>query len=322
MSVAIPDNSLIAFKAEATRGTYLAPTSFDADIKFKDIQVNLVIGEQKIKYQGTNHAHDPSVFNKAHVEITATTEIKGSGTAGTAPKIAKIFKMLGMTETVVSSTSVTYQRDRAADCGNTYSCCINDMFCDGGTLKQTRLPVAGVMCESMVETTEDGGVRTIVCVFKGKLNGVPTDETALIEYTGFDTTTPPTHLGGDVTLGGVTQQTNTETINYTNELQMETDWGDGSGSGYSAAFLSAFETTVEIAPYSKPVADEDTINEWRLGTTLVYSSVSGTIAGNIVTFSAAAFQRLTVGRDDGDGGITAPTTGLCTGYPPFTLVFT
>ncbi len=156
----------------------------------------------------------------------------------------------------------------------------------------------------------------------GKINGNPTDETTAVEYTGFDTTQPPTHLGADVTFGGVTQGTNEETVNMDSKGVMVNDWGDTSGSGYLMATNTDFEATIDIAPYVVKVADEAVISGWRAGTTAVYSSPTGSVAGNIITLTASSAQRSTVGKDSGDDGITGPITFNCTGYPTLTIAYT
>ena len=191
---AVLENRILAFKKETTRGTYNAPASADADIKFTNVTVTVNVGAEQVKYQGANHAFDPSIMTKADVEISAETYLKGSGTAGTAPACAKLFEMLGFKETVVADTSVTYQRDKTKDCQNTYSASLNDLICNAGTLTQWRLPMAGVVADTMTITAEGAGGYKAVVTFKGKLNGNATDETTLIEYTGFDTTTVPAHL--------------------------------------------------------------------------------------------------------------------------------
>lgn len=313
---------LLALKAESTRGTYNTPVSADADIKFEDVKVEIEVGSERIKYQGNNMSFDQSVMTRSKVTINATTYLKGSGAAGTAPAERKLWLMAGCKETVSASTSVTYNRDKSMNCGGSYSAIVADEICDAGTLKQDQLPIAGLICNNLEATNVGGGVLKVTVELIGKLNENPTTETSLIVYTGFDTTVPPGHVGNAITYDSVVQRTDGFTFKLENSADLEINDGDSSGSGYLAAYLSDSVATIEITPVKMLVSEEATIADWRSGTVASFSSANGVVAGNIITFNAAAAQRETVGDGELNGIFTRPTTCLCTGDPSFTVVYT
>lgn len=56
----------------------------------------------------TSHGKLQHVFGGSLMSVTFSAEIKGSGTAGTAPEIGPLLRVCGLDETIVASTSVTY----------------------------------------------------------------------------------------------------------------------------------------------------------------------------------------------------------------------
>lgn len=100
-------NQLVLLKTETVYDTDASPAVTDAilayDMKFKE-NVDPV---RRLAQVGSL-SRLSSVGGAKFAEITFKVEIKGSGTAGTAPKIGAIFRACSFSETIVSSTSVTY----------------------------------------------------------------------------------------------------------------------------------------------------------------------------------------------------------------------
>ncbi len=99
---------LILAKAESTYGTDSTPAGTDAvlvrDLNITPLQSDTVDRELIRPYLGASQ----QLLANTRVEITFQVELAGSGTAGTAPRYGSILKACGFSETVVSSTSVTY----------------------------------------------------------------------------------------------------------------------------------------------------------------------------------------------------------------------
>jgi len=99
---------LLLAKAEATYGTDSSPAGTDAvlvrEMEITPLQSDTVDRELIRPYLGASQ----QLLANTRVEITFQVELAGSGTAGTAPRFGSILKACGFSETIVSSTSVTY----------------------------------------------------------------------------------------------------------------------------------------------------------------------------------------------------------------------
>nr|BAR25446.1 hypothetical protein [uncultured Mediterranean phage uvMED] len=99
---------LILLETESTYGTDPTPTGVDAvlvrDLNITPQQSDAVSRDLIRPYLGASE----QLLANTRVECTFSVELAGSGAAGTAPRYGKALKACGLSETVVSSTSVTY----------------------------------------------------------------------------------------------------------------------------------------------------------------------------------------------------------------------
>lgn len=103
-------NEVLLFKTESVYGTDPTPTAADNAIFASNINLSTE-GLRMNPRPGIRGSHGQlqSVYGGQLRRITFECEIKGSGAAGTAPEIGPLLKACGMDETIVASTSVTYQ---------------------------------------------------------------------------------------------------------------------------------------------------------------------------------------------------------------------
>ena len=99
---------LILIEEESTYGTDASPDGADA-VLVKDLtivpQQSDVVSRDLIRpYLGASE----QLLANTRVECSFSVELAGSGTAGTAPRFGKALKACGFSETIVASTSVTY----------------------------------------------------------------------------------------------------------------------------------------------------------------------------------------------------------------------
>ena len=99
---------LIVIETETTYGTDAAPDGADA-VLVRDLSITPqssdVVSRDLIRpYLGASQ----QLLANTRVECTFSVELAGSGTAGTAPQYGKALKACGLAETIVASTSVTY----------------------------------------------------------------------------------------------------------------------------------------------------------------------------------------------------------------------
>ena len=99
---------LILIEEESTYGTDASPDGADA-VLVKDLSIvpqqSDVVSRDLIRpYLGASE----QLLANTRVECSFSVELAGSGTAGTAPRFGKALKACGFSETIVASTSVTY----------------------------------------------------------------------------------------------------------------------------------------------------------------------------------------------------------------------
>ena len=99
----------ILAKAESSYGSDPTPTGSANYVQVIDLNIEPIISDEVSRdlirpYMG-NYEVIPA---NTRVNVTFDVEMAGSGSAGTAPKYGAILKACGLSETVVSSTSVTY----------------------------------------------------------------------------------------------------------------------------------------------------------------------------------------------------------------------
>ena len=109
--MALTRKKFLIAKIESTYGTDPSPTGTDNAVQVTNLEVTPIESDnvQAASYQGFlgNSTRGTLVANK-RVSATFDVELAGSGTAGTAPAFGPLLKSCGLSETIVSSTSVTY----------------------------------------------------------------------------------------------------------------------------------------------------------------------------------------------------------------------
>jgi len=109
--MALTRKKFLIAKIESTYGTDPSPVGGTNAIQVTNLEVTPIESDnvQPASYQGFigNSTRGTLVANK-RVSVTFDVELAGSGTAGTAPAFGPLLKSCGLSETIVSSTSVTY----------------------------------------------------------------------------------------------------------------------------------------------------------------------------------------------------------------------
>lgn len=96
-------------KIETTYGTDSAPTGAANAILASNVKISPMEGNDvKREFERPALGGRPSIAAGLFSKITFQVEVKGAGTAGTAPAIAVLLRACAMAETIVVATSVTY----------------------------------------------------------------------------------------------------------------------------------------------------------------------------------------------------------------------
>lgn len=103
------DNVLVLAKVEVTEGTDPTPAGSDAILTVDQVSLS-VRGTRKDREEARPYAGAGlAFFVGKHIELTFTTELAGSGAAGTAPNVAPLLQASRHLQTVVASTNVNYK---------------------------------------------------------------------------------------------------------------------------------------------------------------------------------------------------------------------
>jgi len=109
--MALTRKKFLIAKIESTYGTDPSPVGGTDAVQVTNLEVTPIESDnvQAATHQGFlgNSTRGTLVANK-RVSVTFDVELAGSGTAGTAPAFGPLLKSCGLSETIVSSTSVTY----------------------------------------------------------------------------------------------------------------------------------------------------------------------------------------------------------------------
>ena len=108
-------------KVEGTYGSDPTPDTTNDGLYVEDLELSPEIEFLERASLGVALEKLQGLTGKKKYTLSFSTELKGSGTAGVAPKgLSALFKACGNSETIVSSTSVAYK----ASTNPTQSCTV------------------------------------------------------------------------------------------------------------------------------------------------------------------------------------------------------
>jgi hypothetical protein len=227
-----------------------------------------------------------SVPGRRTATITATCEMKGSGTAGTVPEWGPLMRSCGFGETIVAVTSVTYAPISTGDVSITEA-----LYMDG-----VKRQIAGAR-----STLSFGGAVGEFCIMNFTTLGIDdtTSDTAIIAPT-YQTTVPKALKGLTFTLHGSTVVCSAFSfdLGITN-----TPRGDlTKASGFASVFFGNRLPVCNFVVETPLVASKDWYGIMDAGTEANINLVISLAAGNIITITSAKFQVTNITEQD-DGGI-------------------
>ena len=303
---------LALVKAETTYNTNPSPASTDAllftELDVEPLSIELAERETTQTYFGNRQ----NVILQRSVPISATVEMAGSGTAGTAPRYGPMLKACGLGETIVAGTSVTY-----APVSSGFSSYAMQFFIDNGSEQS----IGGIRGTADFNLSV-GSVPTISFSHMGIWSAPTALSSPSVTYSQQATplavnadNTPTVEVHGfsacmtEFSLSLGTEMVFEQKASCSRQVRLV----DRRTTGSMTIELPAFATKDFIAAVSAQT--EDTIT-WTHGTT----------AGNIITFTAdqAAFDSPTYVESDRVTHITLPFRLMPTqaGNDDFTLAFT
>jgi len=308
----VKDESVLV-KIESTYNTDSTPANSDA-VPAENISWAHV-GARSVERPIVNGDLSPlvSIYAGSLRSISFDVEVKGSGSAGTAPDIGPVLIACGMDETVSVSTSVIYTPEAS---GSHVS--VTVYYYSGGL----RYVLTG--CYGTANFTFIAGERIMMNVTLTGHSSAPTTQT-LVSPSFSDTTAPEPVLGTTFTINSYAAVINE--FSFSDGNVVSTPASVTASDGYADLRISERKVTGKIDPEDTVTATQDWEALFRARTAMAV--VAGPIgsAGNIVQFDLAAASYNNQGQGDRDGIRTRvmdfealPTS--VGGLDEFTITFT
>ena len=221
--------------------------------------------------------------------ITFECEVKGSGTAGTAPELGPLLRSCGMDETVVASTSVTYQPvSTAHESGTIY-------FYEGG---RKRHILRGCRGTNGFRLTA-GGIMLATFDLVGHYDE-PTDQTQPVPT--YNAQVPRAALGMAVALNGVSVVLREWQFGLNSVIALPPSVA--AADGYGEIILTGRDVMGDVLIETEldSVIDLDLL--FAAGTRFAFDSgLLGSVAGNRVRLTTPAASTYITDQqlDQGDG---------------------
>lgn len=308
MAPLIAKRAQLAAKVESVEGTAEALTATEA------ILVGNAKYEPEIKMTARPAASAslspfPKVAGSRSAKLTFEMELKGSGTAGTAPEAGVPLKGCGFAEAVSAEVSVTYTPASSSIPSLTLG-----WYMDG---KKYLMAGARGSVKLDLKAGEPGK-------FSFEFTGTAIDDAdvALLSPT-YDATTPPAFLSASFTLDSVAAVIEGLSIDMANSVALRPS--ANAAQGFVSAVITGREPKLTVNPEDVLVATKDWWAKWEAGSLVALSAVVGATAGNICTITAPKVQIQSAKPGERDGvGIQDMECGLFrnAGDDELSLVFT
>lgn len=284
--IATEPRMMLAVKLESTEGTVNAPIGSDANILAFDVAGwDPDLAQFMRRPIANDFSPYASIPGGRKASLTFKVELKGSGTAGTAPAIGKLIKMAGYGETVVAVTSVTY---------DPISVVIPTATADFFTLPESgnalRFRIKGARLSALQVIGKNGDAVMLQCTLAGVYDSVA-DATQLTA-SGLETTLPPALLSAAFAIQGYSAKVSGFTIDeglrgvYREDISL--------AAGYLSYAITGRDPKLTCDPEQELVATHDFYGILLAGTLSTLSVVVGAAAGNICTITGPKLQYTSV----------------------------
>jgi len=282
----------IAVKIEAVEGVEetLADIDVIAPVYSPDYSIDNVQND-RLEVVQPSFSRLSQVNGEINATLSFSTELKGSGAAGTAPAhLTDLLQACGLSETIVPATSVTY-----APVTEDIPSVTLEMRegAEGSVFKSKKLLGARGTVKFVAAK---GGIVMCEFEFKGKYVK-PTDTVAFAQPS--PGVIPKTFLGVAFSVHGVgTLNIQNLSIDMGNEIIHRPDVNDSTG--YKSALYVGRQPKAEVDPEQVAVATLDFFAKIRDNSEGILTYALTGSAGNIMTFSAPKAQFINLSDGDSD----------------------
>ncbi len=214
-------------------------------------------------------------YGRRLVGLAFSAEVKGSGTAGTAPELGAAFQACGLSETIVASTSVTYAPTSSAIKSITLY-----YYQDGLLRKLTG-------CRGEVDFSLVAGER-VMANFKFTGHDAGITDVAIVTPT-YDSVVPPVYVNSAFTANAYGAVISSLKFAMGNKIDTPDDVS--ATDGFGEIQITQRDVNGSIDPEAVAIATHDFMSEFTGGTSMALASGAiGTTAGNIINISMPAIS--------------------------------
>ena len=290
----IPTRSLIAVKIEATEGVDAVPADADVVAPAFGIDYGPTVEMAEREVQQPSFSRITKIAGERMATISFSTELKGSGAAGTPPpNLAVPLRGCSFAEVIVGGVSVTY--NLVSENQESVTVEIRESDAAGNARSKKIIGAKGTVS---LEATK-GGIVLVVFEFTGKYVA-PTDSGVSQFASPSITPQPQPFLSAALSFQGLgTLKAQAVTLDVGNDIVMRNDVNDPTGN--VAAIITGRTPTGSIDPEVELVATVDFYSKWTSNTEGVLTYIINGGAGNIVTVTALKAQIDNLGEADRDG---------------------
>lgn len=260
---------ILVGKIESSPGTVATLTDADYDVRIRDPQITPIIemDDENQKFATGDHGEDNSIPGAQSATIEFHTKSAWSGTAATEPKWWKFMKGCGAKEktyTPSTTTGCALQPLKEND-NKTLTIEVFDIAQGGASPAAIKYQFAGCMGNCVLSCEGIGMPILANYTFTGKLVDI-TDVAygSILALTSPDTTVAEKMLGSALTIGGVTQQISSFSLDLGNEINPLIDQSESTGYEYFG--ITARRPRFSCNPIQQTVATEDVLANWIAGT--------------------------------------------------------
>lgn len=230
---------------------------------------------------------EQAVYGGSLIGFTFDAELKGSGTAGTAPLFGRLMQACGFSETVVASTSVTYapESDLTAHKGVTIG------YREGGNYRIAKGCRGNV---SINLTTGQYGKLSFTM-----LGHISSETAATAPTPTFESTVPPAFVGATFKIGTFAAPIEALTVDMSNTIAPALN--PNNSDGFGDIRITARNTQGTVNPEVELIGTKDYIALFRAGTQqAIQTGTIGGTAGNqwALSLPKAYFRNVEPGDRD------------------------
>lgn len=291
-------NEVILAETEVTYNTDPTPSASTNAILVRNVQLSsegLRMNDRAAVRAGLGQLQ--RIYGGTLKRIRFECEVKGSGAAGTAPEIGPLIEACGFDETVVGSTSVTYNPEN----GTHESCTI--YWYEGGRKLHILTGCRGTASLRV----EAGGLVLMSFEFVGHYTQ-PTDQSQPTPT--YNSTAPRAAVGMAIAINGVTAIV-AKSLEWNLNNTIAQPPSISAADGYGEIILTARDITGSIVVESELDATLDIDALLAAGTKFATTSGALGSAGNILTVTTPSSSTYVTDTDPGEAdGLRLRTVNL------------